>query len=117
MDPRQSEQADDHARLNGDDRLQRVVRAELQGPCREEVVERRHQRKQHQQSAQDRQQCQVEVVAIASVHARTLTSDSKRRRAVNNGMSSAKPTNPTRFSGTMMLGGTIRVSPTPAVPS
>src|SRR6266550_7082564 len=117
MNTNQSEQADHHPPFDRDDRLERVVGAELQCPRREEVVERRHQRKQHQQRAQHREQSQVEIAAVAGVHLRTLTSDSSRRRAVNSGMSKANPTNPSKDSGTTMLGGTTDVSPAPAVPS
>src|SRR6202171_1357347 len=120
MDAGEPNQAHDHPRLDGDDRLQWIVRAELHRPGGEEVVECRHQRKQHQQRAQKRKQCQVEGVAVSWFHPRSLRNASTRLRlvpTVNTGIKRASAAKPSSDSGTQRLGGTNRLSATPAAPS
>jgi hypothetical protein len=63
----QPEQTDHHPRLDRNDLLERTVRAELHRPGREQVVEGRHQRQQHEEPARHRKQSQVEVT-LAKPH-------------------------------------------------
>src|SRR5207245_10412874 len=116
-DPHQAAQADDHARLRRHDRLQRVVGAQGQSPRREQLVEGRDEREQHQQRAAHREQRHVELVSLLTLHLDNLRRASKRRRWVTRGIAKARPSQPTNDSGTTVLGGTSRVSAVPTMPS